>query len=70
VSVSDNRGGSVTQTVTVTITGSGDAPVALTDTNSGNPGAIVNILFPASPICPLQVCDRAVSRFSVPTQVC
>ena len=83
VTISDNHGGSVTQTATVTIIGSDDAPVAVTDTNpvkmdiaqpgqrqcadqrhrcrsgrhahpnSDNPGATVNILYLASPICPL-----------------
>jgi VCBS repeat-containing protein len=34
VKINDNHGGSVTQTVTVTITGTNDAPVAVADSNS------------------------------------
>ncbi|MEP9390257.1 FG-GAP-like repeat-containing protein [Mesorhizobium sp. KR9-304] len=38
VSVDDGEGGSVERTVTVTITGTNDAPVALSDTGLGDPG--------------------------------
>src|SRR5438093_900151 len=42
VSVADNHGGSVTQDVTITITGTNDAPVAVADTNSGNEDTIIS----------------------------